>query len=251
MQSSDIPAKFPIPFANGAGASFVRNIPTASQIPITAGAASLNDGFPPLNATPRASGGVPPFIQDMNGVLRQSTGWDRWLAAGGPIIYDAAFSTAIGGYPRYATLIDSTGSFWWVSTIENNTNAPPHSSWRKVDLAEYMKLTDFNNQFSSGNNANGYWRRSPAGAGTVLTEQWGTVVYQQSEGPVLRTFPVPFTNLASVSVVITLTNTFSTPSDNDMWAQVRSVTLTQFTAYYQATSSGNLGSGFHWHARGY
>ena len=44
-------------------------IPNASQIAITPGAASYNDGFPPLTRTPVAAGGVPPFGEDMNGIL--------------------------------------------------------------------------------------------------------------------------------------------------------------------------------------
>ena len=39
MQSSAIPAKFPSPFANNAGAGFIRPIPTASQISVSPGAA--------------------------------------------------------------------------------------------------------------------------------------------------------------------------------------------------------------------
>lgn len=124
MKRADIPTKFSIPFANAAGASFVRNVPVASQIGITNGAASLTDGFPPLNATPRASGGVPPFIQDMNGILRQSTNWLRWVSAGGPIQYDAAFQTSIGGYPRGALVASTTvdGLFWYCTTDDNLSN---------------------------------------------------------------------------------------------------------------------------------
>ncbi|SAL70749.1 hypothetical protein AWB71_04308 [Caballeronia peredens] len=48
MKATDKPAPMPIPFAlNGQ-----RNvIPQESQIGITKGAASLNDGFPPLTMT--------------------------------------------------------------------------------------------------------------------------------------------------------------------------------------------------------
>lgn len=124
MQSSDIPSKFQIPFANSAGAGYIRPVPKASQIGITNGAASLTDGFPPLTFQPVASGGVPPFGQDMNGLLYQMTAWERWTGAGGPVAYDATFQTAIGGYPKGAQLLSAGGTTIWVSTTENNMTNP-------------------------------------------------------------------------------------------------------------------------------
>lgn len=125
MQSSDIPSKFSIPFADGAGSGYIRTIPTASQIGVNDGWASLEDGFPPLNATPKAAGGIPPFIQDMNGILKQISAWSRWVGAGGPVRYDSTFQTAIGGYPKGA-LVQSAVSdgVWWVSLVENNVTNP-------------------------------------------------------------------------------------------------------------------------------
>lgn len=125
MQNSDVFAKFPIPFAEAAGADFIRSIPTASQIGVIAGAASLHDGFVPLNATPLGSGGIPPDIKDMNGILYEISGWSRWLQAGGPVYFDAAFCTAIEGYPAGAVIMSATtiGTLW-VNSTENNTTNP-------------------------------------------------------------------------------------------------------------------------------
>lgn len=125
MLASSIPAKFNIPFANSAGGSFIRPIPQASQIGITPGAASLTDGFPPLNFTPNASGGIPPFGEDFNGLLNQSTAWDRWFSAGGPVAFDPTFSTGVGGYPNGAVVGSRTvpGNYW-MSTTDNNTTDP-------------------------------------------------------------------------------------------------------------------------------
>lgn len=125
MQASDIPAKFNIPWGNSAGGSFIRNIPQASQIGIENGAASLTDGFPPLNFDPLSGGGVPPFGQDFNGILRQITQWSRWQAAGGPVIYDSTFQTAVGGYPAGALVQSATtpGIFWY-SLVDNNATNP-------------------------------------------------------------------------------------------------------------------------------
>jgi len=129
MQLTDIPAKFPIPFANAAGGGFIRPIPTASQIGVNAGYASLTDGFPPLNFTPVAAGGVPPFGQDMNGILNQATAWNRWASAGGNNIYDSGFASSIGGYPAYSTLMSAVvpGNMW-MSIVDNNSTDPDSMS---------------------------------------------------------------------------------------------------------------------------
>lgn len=135
MQSSSIPVKFPVAFANGAASGFIRSIP---QNPSgTPGQASLTQGFPPENFNPVAAGGVPPFGQDFNGLFNQSTSWSRWAQAGGAVPYDAAFQTAIGGYPLGA-IIESAmqaGSFW-LCTVENNITNPDAggSGWLPINF---------------------------------------------------------------------------------------------------------------------
>ncbi|CAB5151768.1 hypothetical protein UFOVP148_62 [uncultured Caudovirales phage] len=124
MQSSNIPSKIPLPFANAAGPSYVNTIPVTSQIGITNGRASLADGFPPLTFTPIASGGVPPFGADMNGILKEITSIQQWQQAGGFFPYDSAFSTTVGGYPKGAILQSANLQGLWVSTAENNTTNP-------------------------------------------------------------------------------------------------------------------------------
>ncbi|AET91662.1 fels-2 prophage Pin [Burkholderia sp. YI23] len=42
-------------------------IPEKSQTSVAAGAASLNDGFPPATMQPKTHGGVPPDGRDFNG----------------------------------------------------------------------------------------------------------------------------------------------------------------------------------------
>jgi hypothetical protein len=125
MQYSQLPSKFPVPFANSAGSGYKRTIPTASQIGILAGAASLTDGFPPLTFQPVGSGGIPPFGQDFNGLLNLVTAWSQWQQAGGTVNYDAAFSTQIGGYPAGAIVKSSvTSGLLWFNTVDNNTTDP-------------------------------------------------------------------------------------------------------------------------------
>lgn len=125
MLASNIPAqKFSIPFANGASGTYRAVIPTASQIGVNDGRASLTDGFPPDTFLAIAAGGIPPDGRDVNGILWEVSGWSRWQQAGGPITYDAAFSTAIGGYPAGAILSTSPAGGLWLSTADNNTTNP-------------------------------------------------------------------------------------------------------------------------------
>lgn len=134
MRASDIPVKIQTPFALNAGSSFAATIP---QSTLTPGVASWTVGFPPTTFTPVASGGLPPRGQDMNGVLLAMSAWLQWLNAGGGIeVYDATFSTAIGGYPAGAVLQSTTGNYLWISTAENNTTDPdaPGTGWQQLTI---------------------------------------------------------------------------------------------------------------------
>lgn len=134
MQSSSIPPKFVLPFASSAVAPYIRPIPVASQVSITPGAASLETGFPPSNFQPESAGGVPPAGQDFNGLLKQITQWTQWQNAGAQVFWDSAFSASISGYPRYAQVLAAGGTFWWQSTVENNTTNPDAggAGWRQI-----------------------------------------------------------------------------------------------------------------------
>lgn len=145
MKIADIPTKFTIPFANAAGGGYIRSVPQASQIGITNGAASLTDGFPPLTFLPVGSGGVPPFGQDFNGLLKQVTQWNRWAGAGGVAAYDSAFSTAIGGYPLGSILAGAAGIVY-ISTVDDNTSNPTTggAGWSAIATA----TTILNNSYT-------------------------------------------------------------------------------------------------------
>lgn len=121
MHSSNTPAKIQLPFAS----SGTKNtIPVPSQQGITPGAASFTDGFPPLTFTPLSAGGVPPAGADFNGIFNALSAIQQWQSAGGFFKYDATFSTAIGGYPQGAVLLNSSGTGLWICTTENNTTNP-------------------------------------------------------------------------------------------------------------------------------
>ncbi|PVX61225.1 gp53-like domain-containing protein [Paraburkholderia unamae] len=124
MQASNVPGKFSIPWANSAGAGYIRTVPVASQIGVTNGAASFTDGFPPNCFVAVAAGGAPPFGQDFNGILKPITQWNQWQQAGGPIVYDSTFQTAIGGYPAGSVIQSSAAGPAFMSIVDNNTVAP-------------------------------------------------------------------------------------------------------------------------------
>ncbi len=129
MLDTDIPTKFPAAWAwNATSPTYVRNIPTTSQIGVHDGYASLPDGFPPLTFVPQGSGGVDPYGQDMNGILRQITQWAIWLTANPAQPYDATWQTAIGGYNKGA-VVESAINFgtYWLSTANNNVTNPDAS----------------------------------------------------------------------------------------------------------------------------
>lgn len=126
MLASQIPTKMTVPWGQNAGGPYIRVVPVASQIGIQNGAASFEDGFPPLCFTPVAAGGVPPFGQDFNGLNNVVTAWLRWVQAGGGVpFWDAAFSASIGGYFEGALLQSQAGpGNFWISTADNNTSNP-------------------------------------------------------------------------------------------------------------------------------
>lgn len=110
-----------LPFANSGAKN---TVPVPSQIPITAGAASYTDGFPPLTMTPVTSGGIPPSGLDMNGVLNEISAPGVWYCAGAGFPYDAAFSSAVGGYPKGSRVLAASGAGYWFSTTDNNVTDP-------------------------------------------------------------------------------------------------------------------------------
>lgn len=125
MQSSDLPTKISVPFAEFAANQYARDIPVASQVAVTPGAASFETGFPPVNFMHPKNGGIPCSGADFNGLLRMITSWQRWQAAGGPAIYDAEFQAEITGYPMGARVSSATtpGKSYY-NTVDNNITNP-------------------------------------------------------------------------------------------------------------------------------
>lgn len=122
MLSTDTPDLVSVPFAD---IGVKRPIPIPSQIGITDGAASYTDGFPPKTFLPLTLGGVPPAGADFNGLLNAITLVQQWQSAGGMFVFDAAFATAVGGYPKGCRLMSTAdNNVTWISTVESNVSDP-------------------------------------------------------------------------------------------------------------------------------
>jgi hypothetical protein len=150
MLASNIPAKIVLAFGANAGGSYIRTVPVASQIGIQDGAASYNDGFPPVCFLPVAGGGTPPFGQDFNGLLNVLSAWCRWYAAfGGPVYYDGTFQSTIGGYPAGAMVLSNTiggAGRLWRSTVDNNTSNPDTggANWVSASYGRLINMRIWN-----------------------------------------------------------------------------------------------------------
>lgn len=131
MNSTDQPLKFPLAFGVSAAPALITVVPVSSQIGITAGAASITDGFVPKNFQSRVTGGVPPRGKDFNGLLNQITQGLRSQQAGQMPQFDSGHATTIGGYPKGATLQASDRTKIYISTAENNLTNPDSdlTSW--------------------------------------------------------------------------------------------------------------------------
>ena len=98
--------------------------------------ASYEQGFPALNMTPIAAGGVPPSGQDFNGILYDVSNAAMWQQAAGILPWSAEFaqSAVSGGYPKNALVVHNAALYQ--SAIDNNPSEPgADSNWSGVTVA--------------------------------------------------------------------------------------------------------------------
>lgn len=211
LADTSAPAKIQIPFGNSAGGAYKRTVPVASQIGIQNGAASYTDGFPPLNFTPVNAGGVPPFGQDMNGVLYDVSAHARWWAAGGPVYYDSAYQTAIGGYPKGACVQSlTTVARMWCSTVDNNTSNPDTGG------ANWQYPNDAVNAINATNATNSTNAVNLSGGTVAATTITGTTISGSSAGmPKFSVYANGNQNISGATKVNFGAETFDTNSNFD------------------------------------
>lgn len=121
MGAPAVPPVIPQPWATG-NPSLTNDIPNTTT---TAGLASWAQGFPADTMQPVVAGGVPPFGQDMNGLGFAISSHDYYVQAGETYPYQAAVSTALGGYGQGCLLGSATDpDVVWFNTVANNTSNP-------------------------------------------------------------------------------------------------------------------------------
>jgi len=184
------PDNLSTPFANSAGTLYINEIPVPD--PVDPQLASWTSGFRPITMTPKASGGLPPFGQDINGVLNAISQHTRFTNAGGQYRFDAALSTILGGYDAGTVLQSDDGRSSYVSTIDGNTinfNTTPssignqwlpwagNSSLCDPDTVGYILLPVF--EANNGDKSN-------------LLVQWGLAVSDVA-GFAESTYQIPYT----------------------------------------------------------
>ena len=130
MIISNLASRLLRPFAN-AGAK--ATIPL-SQTDATR--ASYEQGFPALNMTPIAAGGVPPSGQDFNGILYDLSNAVMWQQAAGILPWSAEFaqSPVSSGYPKNALVVHN--AVLYQSSVDNNTETPgAGTNWQGVGVS--------------------------------------------------------------------------------------------------------------------
>lgn len=118
---------FAIPFGDQADSSTITTIP---QSKTAIGRASMALGFPKETFTPIAAGGVPPYGEDMNGILHMLAQAARAAEAGMVRPFAQNYANSINGYPLGAIVAHPSISGRYVmNTQDNNTAAPPGNGW--------------------------------------------------------------------------------------------------------------------------
>lgn len=119
-------------------------IPVASQVGVLVGAASFEDGFPPATrADPETEGGVPPFGQDMNGILYMLSQYCRLAQAGQRSVWNVTAAGAFVGYAVGAELASvSVPGRYFTNVVDGNIADPDidETGWASND-PQYATLT--------------------------------------------------------------------------------------------------------------
>lgn len=183
MKSTDFSNQFPTIWGISAETGTITYpVPSSSNTP---GRATLSSGFTSTNMTPIASGGIPPFGQDFNGILRMLSTSAQNYEAGNIPIWSLGFAENISGYPMYA-VVQYNGLFY-TSTADNNTTIPGTSGalWKLGPLTT--------SSWSTVHGTPGY-RISPDGE----IEMWGIATAPSTGNTFSKVninFPFAFPNM--------------------------------------------------------
>ncbi len=126
---SGVPAPvYPIvrPFGSNAVDPDYITLPIPETPEPTVGMASFELGFPPATMSdPESAGGVPPFGEDMNGILYMLSQYAALAQAGQIVPWSAAASYEIGGYKIGAKVASvTTPGRVWTNWLDGNEADP-------------------------------------------------------------------------------------------------------------------------------
>jgi hypothetical protein len=141
MSGQPTPPIITEPFAKNAAAPYIENpVPLTSATP---GRASFDLGFPPITMTPVIAGGIPPFGQDVNGILYMVTAHIAALQAGQPYLYNATVAADIAGYAKGTILGMADGTGLWINQTNGNSTDPDAggAGWQPMYRYGYTTLS--------------------------------------------------------------------------------------------------------------
>jgi hypothetical protein len=99
--------------------------------------ASVQQGFPDITMQPELSGGLPPFGQDMNGMLFLISSHTMYVQCGQTYQYNSTLATKIGGYLAGSILGMADGTGIWLNITNANTSNPDTGGAGWVPMAAY------------------------------------------------------------------------------------------------------------------
>lgn len=203
-------------------------------------------GFTPLNATAYTAADVFAKVLGLDGA---GSGLDADLLDGfqATAFLQASLFTGAQIISKLGFTPLNAANYTAADVLAKLLSVDGSGSGLDADTVDGRHASDFAllSGWEYGSNANGYWRKSPDGT----IEQWGSFTGNFAEGVQIRNFPIAFTDLNSVMMQSNAMNTGGA-TNNDIWTQSGLISLTQFRVMFQATSSGNYGSGARWYAIG-
>lgn len=145
----------------------------------TAGLASFALGFPVINQTPIAQGGIPPQRMDFNGIFKRITEFLMYVQSGGVFAYDASQTYDAGAF------VISGGTYY--KCIKANSSTNPHAPGEKTywDLlipADIVQEVTASAGQLSVKKKDGSTQKFPIGRVTEVEEVGGIVIVTKEDG---------------------------------------------------------------------
>ena len=144
-----------------------------------AGLASFSLGFPVINQTPIAQGGIPPQRMDFNGIFKRITEFLMYVQSGGVFAYDATQSYDAGAF------VISDGTYY--KCIKANSSTDPHAPgetayWDLLIPADIVQEVTAAAGQLTVKKKDGSPQKFPIGRVTEVAEVGGVVTVTKEDG---------------------------------------------------------------------